>query len=519
MPPSEANPSTAAVVSGSLKTGQEINALDRTVLRGVAWVGALKWTAQLVTWGSTIVIARLLSARDYGIVGMAVLFLGLVSYLSEFGVGAAVIAFRDLPRAQTAALNTLSIATGCLAFMVCGAAAPALARFFAMPQLSAIVVAMGAALALSSLQTVPNGLLQRQMRFKLVSVIEALRAIVTAGVTLALAAMHHGYWSLVIGNIAGTASATAAAVAVCPQPFALRGLRSVQHAMRFSYNVVVARISWYFYSNADFAVAAKFLGASVLGAYTLAWNLANLPVDKITGVLNGVLPSLFSAVQDDKKALHRYLLILMEVLAVVTLPVCFGMALIAPDAVPFIFGVKWQPAVVPLQILCVLGAARSFFVVLSTALVMCGESAYNLRISVFAAVVFPVLFWLGSHWGASGIALGWLLGYPLIAIAAYRRIAVLLGGGGTGFFGAIRLPLFASGCMSVSVWLLQRLLRTDLPKTGVLALEVVAGASVYGALIALFGNRRILAAIKMLRHGSPSLEMVNYEVDVPTATP
>ena len=98
-----------AKASPSSLTGRETGALDRTLVRGLAWTGAVKWLSQILSWLSTIVVARLLTPEDYGIVAMASVFIGLIGLLNEFGLGAAVVALRQLTDEQISSMHSLEI--------------------------------------------------------------------------------------------------------------------------------------------------------------------------------------------------------------------------------------------------------------------------------------------------------------------------------------------------------------------------------------------------------------------------
>ncbi|TMI98191.1 MAG: hypothetical protein E6H01_12615 [Bacillati bacterium ANGP1] len=129
--------------------------LDRSLVQGIAWTGGAKWAGQLVAWASTLIVARLLTPEDYGLVGMASIFLGLVTLVSEFGLGTTVITLRDLREDQVAQLNSISLLVGVGSFALCGAAAIPIGRLFHAPELPAVVVAMSAAFVITAFKTVP----------------------------------------------------------------------------------------------------------------------------------------------------------------------------------------------------------------------------------------------------------------------------------------------------------------------------------------------------------------------------
>src|SRR5262249_45660734 len=104
---------------------EEGRELDRLLVRGIAWTGAMKWLSQLLSWSCTILVARLLTPADYGVFGMATVFFGLVSMANEFGLGTAVVTLPKLRTEQIAQVNGLSVLMGLAAFAIsCVAASP-----------------------------------------------------------------------------------------------------------------------------------------------------------------------------------------------------------------------------------------------------------------------------------------------------------------------------------------------------------------------------------------------------------
>jgi len=169
------------------------------MVHAIGWMAAASWSTQLVTWTCTIIVARLLAPSDFGVIAMANLFLGLDALVSEFGLGAAVIAMPELSEDQVSHLNTVSVVSGMVLFAFSCAVAYPLGEFFGVPQLPAVVIAMSATFAVTSLKTVPDALLQRELRFKLLAKIQAAQALSYAASTVAAAALGAQYWSLVIG--------------------------------------------------------------------------------------------------------------------------------------------------------------------------------------------------------------------------------------------------------------------------------------------------------------------------------
>jgi PST family polysaccharide transporter len=400
------------------------------MVRAIAWTGAAKWATQLLTWAATIMVARMLAPADYGIFGMATLYLGLVALISEFGLGQAVVVLREMSDDHTAQINTLSVAFGFVLFLVSCALALPLARFFHTTKLAAVIMVMSLSFVISSAQVVPDALLQRGLRFRLLASFDTIRAFTQAPTTIILAYLGFGYWSLALGSLAGVAVYAALTVFACPSAFAVPRLGEIRRALGFSTDVLGSRIAWYVYSNSDFLIAGRLLGQAALGTYTIAWTIASTPVEKITNMVTRVTPAFFSAVQHDNSELRRYLLRLTEGLSLITFPASFGIVLVADQFVGCVLGPKWRSAAVPLQLLGVYAAFRSITTLFPGILYATRHSRFVMWNTVVAAVVFPVAFYLTSRSGINGIAATWILLYPLITAPFMWRT-----------FRAIELPI------------------------------------------------------------------------------
>lgn len=400
--------------------------LDRHLIRGIGWTAVSKWSAQAVSWSAMLILARLLAPADFGLVGMALVFLGLASMVSEFGVGSAVVTMRDLPRDVIAQIHACSILFGLCAWAVGLAAAMPLAWFFHSPALGPLLMVMSLTLVPGGLRTVPGALLQRDMRFRVIAAAEAVQSVVQASASVGMAWMGFGYWSLVWPAVAGSAAYTALLLWKSPQALARPRWAALKPALVFGSHLLVSRISWYLFSNADFAVAGKTQGSAPLGAYTMAWNLASMPVDKISDVLTRVTPSVFSAVKNDDAAARRYLLRIVEPLAFITFPAAFGIAVTAPDAVPVLLGAKWTQSITPLRLLACYASLRSISTILPHVIVSRNDTRFAMWGSLFTLVVLPSAFLFASRWGIDGIAWAWVVAYPVVTAPLYIRTFQLI---------------------------------------------------------------------------------------------
>jgi O-antigen/teichoic acid export membrane protein len=479
---------------------------DRSLAVGVAWSAGAKWSSQLVSWASFVLVTRLLAPSDLGLVGMAVLLCGLLQVVTD-AFGTAVATLRDLTSDQLAQLNTVALLSGVLGCLISCALSIPLGRFFKSPHLPLVVVVMSATFLIYGFQAVPYGLLYRDMRFRLLSILSAIQAVIQALLTLSLAWLGFGYWALVAGNVVGAAVLAGLQISRRPYRFAVPRLNSMKHALTFSRHIMVSGLSWYGYSNADFLVAGRVLGQSALGAYTLAWNLATIPLEKITSIVSNVAYAHFSAAQNDHAALRRYLRILTEGLALITLPATIGMALVAADFVQLLLGAKWQGAVLPLQILAFYASFRCMVALLPSILNVTGESRFVMRTTQAALILMPIAFYVGSRWGAAGIAYGWVIAYPVVAFALYRRAFRRIEMPWRGYWEAIRPAITGSLAMIAAVEATKRFGTANFILPVRLACEVLAGAAAYVFTLVLLHSDRLSVFwkfVKTLRDPSPA---------------
>ncbi len=433
-------------------TPVEARALDRSLVRSVAWTAAAKWASQGLAWVSWLIVARLLTPEDYGLVGMAAIYLGLITLLSEFGLGTAVLAVRELSVGQIGQLNGLAVLLGLAGLLASCVVAIPLGRFFHAPQLPLVVVAMSTTFVITSFKTVPLALLQRDLRFKALAFIDVSQALVLAVSMIGFAVAGFRYWTLVCGGVLSALISTGAILRLRHAPFGWPRPKSLTHAMTLSSDVVIARLGWYISANTDFLVAGRILGKAALGFYNVGWTLASVPPDKVTALIGQVTPAFFTAVQKDPPAIRRYLLRITEGIALITFPVSLGLALVARDFVLAVLGPKWEGTVGPLQVLAAYAAFRSITPLLGQVLQSIRDTKFPMWTMVAAAVVMPMSFYFsGQRWGTVGLAMAWVLVDPFFAFALYWRIFSKIELSPRAYLGALWPALSGSALMAAAV--------------------------------------------------------------------
>jgi teichuronic acid exporter len=477
-------------------------ASNRQWLTSIGWTAAGKWGTQLLSWVCSLVIARLLSPDDFGLLSMTTVFLGLVALLAEAGVGASVVNLPKLTESHLRQLNSLSIGFGGIGVVIILFSRTLIAEFFKRPELLTLLPVMSLPLLFSSLRAVPNALLQKGLRFKLLSSIEVVQSLTQTVVTLALALYGFRYWSLALGSIAGSIVSTVATLWVAGQRFERPRAADLSHFASFSSAVVIGNLSWFAYSNADFIIAGKVLGATALGYYSLAWTLAIAPSDKIAVVITKVVPGFFAKHLLSLEGIRYDVCRLSKGIALLIFPLAAGLALVADTFVAIALGPKWSPAVAPLRYLSIYLAISALFTVLPQAANSSGRPSIGMHSSLLKLLVMPAAFYIGSHWGAEGIALTWLIvGLPItipLYIWVFRHIGLTF----REYFTALRTPLIGTGLMAGAV-LLTRLLSFGSHSVLLLTAQVVIGGAVYILTTGYLEPRWRHAVLSRVRNYAP----------------
>jgi O-antigen/teichoic acid export membrane protein len=474
--------------------------LDRSLVSGIAWTGGTKWATQILSWSATLVVARILSPADYGLMGMATVYLGLVLLINEFGLTTAILRYRDLTEDQIARVGGFSVMVGLLLAGLSVTISPLIARFYGEPAVAKIIAILSVNFIFGSLGVLPRSLLARDLAYRRLAMIDGLTNLAQMLTMLGFAIGGFRYMALVFGSLVGSGCGALLALKWRRHRLAWPGsLESIGETLHVGWHMVVGRVAWYSYNSADFAVVGRVLGKQALGGYTLGWEIATMPVERISSLVSAVTPGIFSAVQHDIAALRRYFLGVVEGLAYITLPAAAGLALIAGEFVPVVLGKQWLGAIVPLRLLAVYGGVRSIDTVTPQVLIYTGNSRSAMQYSVIAAFVMPVLFIIGTHWGVGGVAAVWIVAYPLVVSPAYRLAFRVLKLSPATYFQNLWPALSSTAVMACAVEVAVATLPHSFAPALRLVIEVLVGVTTYAGMIVTLYRARALAFVSLLR--------------------
>ncbi len=397
--------------------------IDRAVVRGVAWTGALRWTAQIISWASTFVLVRLLAPSDYGLAGMATAFYSWATVVAEFGIGTAILTGRDLDRRTVEEVHGAAMLVGGSVAMVGMGASWLLADFYGQPAVRGFVLALSLTLVIDALRIVPTAMLQRELSFRSAALVDFTKAVGQTATVVGAAWAGAGAWALVLGLIVSSALSGVGALWRYPLRPRRPTWERIRPTLALARHALTANLSWSTYTTADLVVAGRMLGPAALGAYSLAWTIASLPSDRLLNIVTAVTRSLFAALKDDVVQTRRYLSLMIEGIGLVVAVPLVGLVLVADLAIPLLLGERWGAAVWPLRLLVVSACFSAVGVVVTQVLVSRGGAALAGRLSLATAAVLIPGFVLGARLGgATGIAVVWASVTPVFTALRVRAV-------------------------------------------------------------------------------------------------
>lgn len=455
-------------------------------LAGIRWSAATQVVAQVAQYAGFIVLARTLAPAQYGTLASAMLVAGVLALIHEMGLGAALIQRPELARGHLAACLWTNVAVGWALAALVWLGAPAVAAFFRDPAVAEVLMALAIGFPIAAAGVLPRALLERELRFKALGLIEAGAAIANGALTIALALAGAGVWAMVAGSLAATTLQAGALWAVRRPAPGWRCTRGeVRDLLAFGGSVLGSRLAGYFIANVDYLIIGRLMGPAALGAYTLAYKLVTWPMLKISHVVLRVAFPAFARVEDDATFRAHYLR-LVGTLALVSFPLLAGLALTAPELLPLVFGSHWADSIFVTQVLCGVGALKALVCSIGTVFLGRGRPDIELKLNVLGAVKLPLFILAGAPWGLPGVAIAMLIsaltGVPFQQYFANRLIGLTW----RAYLRGLAAPAAATATMAVAVgaW---RVAAADVAPGASLAVAVPLGIVTYLAALSALG--------------------------------
>lgn len=451
----------------------------QAVTSGIKWSSVSQFGRQSMQLITTIILARLLSPSDFGLIGMTVVVIGFINLFKDLGTSATVIQQQNYSEELLCSIFWVNVAFGLLAMLVLFIISPIVASFYNEPRLILLLKVLSTTLFISGLSILQQAILERNLAFQILAKVELIAIALGSTVGIFLALLGNGVWSLVYQSLVVALATTILLwLSTKWRPRLSFSWHEIKSVSRYSLNLTGFSIFNYFVANTDYVLVGKFLGAQELGYYSLAYRIMLYPIQSISAVVGRVMFPGFSQIQSDNSKFRYIYLKVVAAIALITFPMMLGLLALVEPFVLTIFGPDWQPTIVLLFILVPVGMVQSIGTTLSVIYQAKGRTDLLFRWGVVMGCVAVIAFAIGLRWGIIGVAAAYAISctvllYPnfaiplkLIELPVWKLCQTLL-------------PTLLSSIVMLAVLLVLNFLLQNLSNSWKLAGLIPTGVSVY----------------------------------------
>jgi O-antigen/teichoic acid export membrane protein len=387
-------------------TGMEI--LKQRAIRG----GFAKLVGQGATFALRlvymIVVARLLTPAEFGLVAMVTAVTGVYDLFRDGGLSAAAVQKANVTHEQQSTLFWINMLIGGILTLLCLLTAPLLVHFYDEPRLFWVTIALSVGFIFSAAGAQYTAILQRELRYVALTVIDVIGVFISTVVAIAMAAAGYGYWSLVVSAVVLAAANAFMMWLIVPwKPGLPRREAGVASMLRFGGTVTLNGLVVYLAYNLDKILLGRFWGADALGLYSRACQLINIPTSQLNAAIGGVAFATLSRLQDERTRYKNYFLKGYSLVIALTAPITLFSAAFAEDIILVVLGPKWGEATMIFRLLTPTVLFFGIINPLAWLLMSSGLQRRSLHIALVLAPLCIASYVVGLPYGPTGVALAY----------------------------------------------------------------------------------------------------------------
>ncbi|MBN1466492.1 MOP flippase family protein [candidate division KSB1 bacterium] len=406
-----------------------MSSLKQRTVSGVLWSGMARMATQLVLFVVMAILARLLSADDFGIVGMAAIITVAIVMVNDKGLGMSIVQNKDLAETHLSTLFWTSVGFGLLLYLISFIASFPLAVFFRQEIVQPVVAIIALGFLIGGFGIVQKSLLTREMAFKQLAVVEVSATLAGGVLAIVLALMGFGVWSLVANVLARDLITVLVLWFICKwRPMLHFSSAELREYIAFSSTVLANDGAIYLITNVDVTIIGRVLGSAALGVYNFALYMVKLPVTRLSSIVAKVIFPAFSSLQNDPDKFKAAYLEAVKYISLITFPVLAGVAVFANEFVIIVLGEKWFAMARPLVILTPMAMLKSVGTIKNSVLMAVGRPDIELKWNLFYLLPLVGAVYYGARYGIVGVATAFTMLYvvtfPIIQHITNKQISV-----------------------------------------------------------------------------------------------
>ncbi|MPW31650.1 oligosaccharide flippase family protein [Agarivorans sp. B2Z047] len=472
--------------------------LKNQVLSSLKWVAMGKIVTQILRWAMTFWVIRLLSPDDYGLVAMSDVLFGFLNLLLGSLFASSIIQEKNLTKQSLKQLFGAIIVSHLGFFALQYSLADVAGSYYKSDIVSQILKVNAWCFIILALEVIPAALLAKNMEFKRVSIIAAISNIVAAVSTLVMAYLGYGFWSLVIGEIIFIGLRAALTFAAKPINFLPSfKINDITAMLKFGGMLSIQSVLFYVFMHMDVAIAGRIMTPTEVGLYAIGLQVALMPQKKIMPLLRQVAFPAFSQIQDQPKLIANYVLKAQRLCISLTLPIFWGLASVTDLVIPLLLGEKWLGAVIPTTIMLMIMPLRFSEELFNPALKSLKKVNHMLVNLCFMVVIMFISIMIAARYGATGLALAWLCGFPIAYLIVAWRNSQTLNTQFSQFVKLLLAPMLSGAAMFAVVYGAKSFIEADIVVA--LLLQIILGGITYLGLMLLLDRASIKEVLSMLK--------------------
>jgi O-antigen/teichoic acid export membrane protein len=404
------------------------NEIETRMAHGAMWMLLFKLFERSLGLISTLILVRLLSPADFGVVAMATSFIFMGEMLVAFGFDLALIQNQEATEEHYHTAWTCNVLLGLLIALVMLGASTAIARFYGRPEVFWVVCVLAIGPLINGFENIGVVAFRKDMQFRREFVFQLSRKLIGFMVVVPLAFFLQSYWALVVGILTSKLAGTCISYLV--HPFRPRfSLTRVRGMLGFSKWLLLNNVVGFLKERSSDFVIGRLHGAAPLGIYNVSYEFAIIPTTELAAPINRALLPGFARIASDPVAMRAAYANAIGILAILAVPAAAGIFAVSPFLVPVILGTKWLAAVPLMEILALNGGLLLFHSSICTVLIANGHPDRVTKTNALYVVILLILLGaLAPAYGITGAAIAALsasiLATPVYLVQVRRSVGV-----------------------------------------------------------------------------------------------
>jgi len=480
-----------------------IDHLKTQAVSGVKWSGVSMGVVTTLRFITLAILARLLFPADFGLMGMIMVVIGFAQAFADMGLSNAIIQRQDVPENHLSSFFWINVFIGILLFICILLIRPLVVIYFKEARLSNLLIFAAFIILITPAVQIFIPLLKKELKIKTLSKIEIAGMVVYSVSAIGLALAKFGVLSLILGQLNRSLFTIGILFFIFRKIWLPRfhfSIKEIKSYLSFGFFQMGERVINYLSANIDYIIIGRLLGPTALGFYTLAYQIVIFPLTRINPVITKVAFPTFSKIQDDNPRMRKGYCKVINYISVLTFPVLAGMLMVAPEFIRLVYGAKWEPSIIILQILCLVGVFKSLGNPISSVLLAKGRADIGFYLNVFAVIMVSVAVIVGVNWGILGVAVAILIlqvpFFFIIQPIANRLIYLKF----SQYFKAIESPFVCSVIMLAGIISLKTLLG-NINMLSLFITTIVGGVIIY-TVSYYIKDRNFFLELKSILKGS-----------------